>query len=148
MIQSDGNITVCTQFFFSFSSFLAREIFVEENWENAPCARAEEIRVKGKFRWVRVRLIGGAAVSVGETFAGLDRALLYSEASWRALPVARWIDRSRSSGEEEEEEVSVVCARFGTWLVTSRDASVIRSSPSQFPGREMRCLAGYHRASR
>lgn len=146
MIQSDGNITVCTQFF--FPSLLSwREKYSWKRIEKTPCARAEEIRVKGKFRWVRVRLIGGAAVSVGETFAGLDRALLYSEASWRALPVARWIDRSRSGGEEEEE-VSVVCARFGTWLVTSRDASVIRSSPSQFPGREMRCLAGYHRASR
>lgn len=55
--------------------------------KKTPCAR-EEIRANGKGSfarcWVRVRLIGGAVVSVGETFAGLDRALLYSEVSWRA----------------------------------------------------------------
>lgn len=73
---------------YTIFSFI-KGVFVEKKKEikKTPCAR-EEIRANGKGSfarcWVRVRLIGGAVVSVGETFAGLDRALLYSEVSWRA----------------------------------------------------------------
>lgn len=73
----------CIQFFPSSKRYSSKKKEIKKT----PCAR-EEIRANGKGSfarcWVRVRLIGGAVVSVGETFAGLDRALLYSEVSWRA----------------------------------------------------------------
>lgn len=73
----------CIQFFPSSKGYSSKKKEIKKT----PCAR-EEIRANGKGSfarcWVRVRLIGGAVVSVGETFAGLDRALLYSEVSWRA----------------------------------------------------------------
>lgn len=73
----------CIQFFPSSKRYSSKKKKIKKT----PCAR-EEIRANGKGSfarcWVRVRLIGGAVVSVGETFAGLDRALLYSEVSWRA----------------------------------------------------------------
>lgn len=128
----------------SFLLFVYRRSIGRRKIKKTPCARAKEMWTgKGSFArcWVRVRLIGGAVASVGETFAGLDRALLYSEVSWRA-PCGSFDRSSLGLGRAEKKSRWLCSVRHMTCYIERRERN---SFPLEVPG-EMRCLTGYHRA--